>query len=174
MLDKLFTSKTRIKLLLKLFLNPEVSSYLRELSSEFSLSPNALKEELDGLSQAGYLDKEKKGRNIYYKANTRHPFFPEISSIVRKHFGIDRVIEQILTHLGDVQEVYILDDYAKGVDSGIIDVLVVGNVDPNKLHGVAQPIEKKLGRKIRYLTVTPKEFHTSMSLFEKRPKWKIL
>lgn len=172
MLDKLFTSKTRIKLLLKLFLNPEVSSYLRELSAEFSLSPNALKEELDGLSQAGYLEKEKRGRNIYYKANASHPFFPEISSIVRKHFGIDTVIDQILTHLGDVQQVFILDDYAKGIDSGIIDVLVVGNVDPGKLHKVAIPFEKKLGRKIRTLVMTDEEF-TQSSILDTRPYWKV-
>lgn len=172
MLDKLFTSKTRIKLLLKLFLNPEVSSYLRELSGEFSLSPNALKEELDGLSNAGYLDKEKKGRNIFYKANTKHPFFPEISSIVRKHFGIDRVLEQILTHLGDVQGVYIIDDYARGVDSGLIDVLVIGNVEPNALHNVAQPIEKKLGRKIRTMVMSSSEFADS-DILTKRPNWKV-
>ncbi len=172
MLDKLFTSKTRIKLLLKLFLNPEVSSYLRELSSEFHLSPNALKEELDGLSQAGYLDKEKRGRNIYYKANASHPFFPEISSIVRKHFGIDRVIEQILTHLGDVQGVFILDDYARGVDSGLIDVLVIGDVEPNRLHNVALPIEKKLGRKIRTMVMSSEEFEHS-DLLNNRPNWKV-
>lgn len=172
MLDKLFTSKTRIKLLLKLFLNPEVSSYLRELSGEFSLSPNALKEELDGLSNAGYLDKEKKGRNIFYKANTKHPFFPEISSIVRKHFGIDRVLEQILTHLGDVQGVYIIDDYARGVDSGLIDVLVIGDVEPNALHNVAQPIEIKLGRKIRTMVMSSSEFADS-DILTKRPNWKV-
>ncbi|GFM35033.1 winged helix-turn-helix domain-containing protein [Desulfovibrio subterraneus] len=172
MLDKLFTSKTRIKLLLKLFLNPEVSSYLRELSAEFELSPNALKEELDGLSQAGYLDKEKKGRNIFYKANANHPFFPEISSIVRKHFGIDRVIDQILTHLGDVQQVYILDDYAKGIDSGLIDVLVIGDVDPVKLQNVALPIEKKLERKIRTMVMSAPEFEKS-DLLDKRPHWKV-
>ncbi len=172
MLDKLFTSKTRIKLLLKLFLNPEVSSYLRELSAEFGLSPNALKEELDGLSQAGYLDKEKKGRSIYYKANVEHPFYPEIHSIVRKYFGFDRVLEQILNHLGEVDSVYILDDYARGVDSGLVDVLVIGNVDPTRLHNVSRPIEQKLGRKIRTMVMSRNEFATS-DLLEKRPHWKV-
>lgn len=75
MLKELFTSKTRIKLLLKLFLNPDVSSYLRELAAEFDVSPNAMKEELDGLSEAGYLNKKKEGRYIFYNANSTHPFF---------------------------------------------------------------------------------------------------
>jgi DNA-binding MarR family transcriptional regulator len=55
MLTELFTSRTRIHLFLKLFLNPGISCYLRELAREFNLTPNALKEELDNLSQAGYL-----------------------------------------------------------------------------------------------------------------------
>ena len=76
MLSELFTSKTRIKVLLKLFLNPNVSSYLRELSSEFKLSPNALKTELDNLSEAGYLTRTQSGRNVFFQANKKHPFFP--------------------------------------------------------------------------------------------------
>ncbi|MDK2954765.1 MAG: hypothetical protein PWQ57_261 [Desulfovibrionales bacterium] len=174
MLDKLFTSKTRIKLLLKLFLNPEVSSYLRELSSEFSLSPNALKEELDGLSGAGYLEKKKKGRYIYYKANTKHPFFPEISSIVRKHMGIDRLIDEIVNHIGKVEEAYLLDDYAQGVDSGLIDVLIVGEVDITKVLEVCRPIEKKLSRKIRPMVMTSEELAANRGILDKRPHWKII
>ncbi len=174
MLDKLFTSKTRIKLLLKLFLNPEVSSYLRELATEFKLSPNALKEELDALSDAGYLEKEKKGRSIYFKANPTHPFFPEISSIVRKHMGIDSLVEQILTHLGKVEGVYVLDDYAKGVDSGLIDVLIVGDVDRSKVDNLCGPAEKKLKRKVRPLVISSAEFAFSKDVYLKRPHWKII
>lgn len=174
MLDKLFTSKTRIKLLLKLFLNPEVSSYLRELAAEFSLSPNALKEELDGLSGAGYLDKNKKGRYIYYKANTKHPFFPEINSIVRKHMGIESLLEQIMAHLGKVESVFILDDYAKGVDSGIIDVLIVGNIDKMKLVNMTEPVEKKLRRKIRTLTMSNDDFQKCLEMIISRPHLKVL
>ncbi len=174
MLDKLFTSKTRIKLLLKLFLNPEVSSYLRELASEFSLSPNALKEELDGLSGAGYLEKEKRGRYIYYKANAKHPFFPEISSIVRKHMGVDRLIDQIVNHIGRVEAAYLLDDYARGMDSGLIDVLIVGDVDIARVLEVCRPIEKRLARKIRPMVMTVQELEENRDILDKRPHWKII
>src|SRR4030042_5012841 len=105
MLTELFTSRTRINLFLKLFLNPGISCYLRELAREFGLAPNALKEELDNLSQAGYLDKEQRGHSIFYKANKKHPFFPEISSIVKKYYGIDKIIEQILNDLGKIETV---------------------------------------------------------------------
>ena len=97
MLTELFTSRTRIHLFLKLFLNPQISCYLRELAREFNLTPNALKEELDNLSRAGYLLKEQRGQYIFYQANTDHPFFPEISSIIKKYYGIDKIVEHVLT-----------------------------------------------------------------------------
>jgi DNA-binding transcriptional ArsR family regulator len=173
-LDKLFTSKTRFRLLLKLFLNPQVSSYLRELASEFKLSPNALKEELDGLSSAGYLDKEKKGRSIYYKANVSHPFFPELSSLVRKHLGLDQLIEQILKHLGDLEAVYVLDDYARGVDSGLIDVLIVGNTSADYVNVLCQAAERKLKRRVRVMAISRDDFSKNKQIFLDRPHFQII
>jgi len=174
MLTELFTSKTRIKVLLKLFLNPEVSCYLRELATEFSQSPNALKCELDSLSEAGYLEREQNGRSIYFKANKRHPFFSEISSIVRKTLGIDKLIDEVVANLGDVRSVYILDDYALGKDSGLIDLLLVGDVDSGELEFLRSVTEKKINRKIRTMVVMPDEFEGNSGVFLNRPHWKVV
>jgi len=173
MLTELFTSKTRIKLLLKLFLNPEVSCYLRELSSEFSVSPNAIKGELDSLSEAGYLTRKQNGRSVFFQANRKHPFFPEISSIVRKSLGIDKLVDEVVASLGKVDAVYILDDYAQGRDSGLIDALVVGNVDKGRLDELRSIVESKVGRKVRVMDVTPDDFESSRDIFLKRPNWKV-
>jgi len=174
MLTELFTSRTRINLLLKLFLNPEVSSYLRELAREFNLTPNALKEELDNLSATGYLEKEQRGNSIYYKANTKHPIFPEIHSIVKKHFGIDKILDRILNDLGKVDAVYALDDYASGRDSGLIDLLIVGAVDMDKIQGMKRSAEMEIKRKIRLMVMTAQEFDESRDMILKRPNWRIL
>ena len=174
MLTELFTSRTRINLLLKLFLNPEVSSYLRELAREFNLTPNALKEELDNLSATGYLEKEQRGNSIYYKANTKHPIFPEIHSIVKKHFGIDKILDRILNDLGKVDAVYALDDYANGRDSGLIDLLIVGAVDMDKIQGMKRSAEMEIKRKIRLMVMTAQEFAESREMILKRPNWRIL
>ena len=174
MLTELFTSRTRINLLLKLFLNPEVSSYLRELAREFNLTPNALKEELDNLSATGYLEKEQRGNSIYYKANTKHPIFPEIHSIVKKHFGIDKILDRILNDLGKVDAVYALDDYATGRDSGLIDLLIVGIVDMDKIQGMKHSAEMEIKRKIRLMVMTAQEFTESREMILKRPNWRML
>lgn len=174
MLTQLFTSKTRIKLLLKLFLNPGVSCYLRELAKEFALSPNALKEELDSLSQAGYLEREQNGRSAYFRANTKHPFFPEISSIVRKTIGIDQLLDEVIASLGKVEAVYILDDYALGKDTGLIDLLVVGEVDRTRLGELASITERKINRKVRVMPILAADFEKNKDIFLKRPHWKLL
>jgi len=172
MLAQLFTSKTRIKLLLKLFLNPEVSCYLRELATEFALSPTALKEELDSLSSAGYLTRRQSGRSVYFGANTAHPFFPEIHSIVKKTLGIDKLMDDIMASLGKVEAVYILDDYAQGRDTGIIDLLVVGEVNRARLEELAAITERKIKRKVRVMAVDGAEFAANREMYMQRPHWK--
>lgn len=172
MLTELFTSKTRIRLLLKLFLNPGVSCYIRELATEFDVSPNAIKTEMESLSSVGYLEKTQRGRSVFFQANTKHPFFPEISSIVRKTLGIDRLIDDVLVSLGQVEEVYILDDYAQGKDSGIIDVLIVGDIDPHKLSELVRITEAKIKRKLRIIPLSAQDFKQSQNLYLKRPHWK--
>ncbi|MGE4290661.1 MAG: winged helix-turn-helix domain-containing protein [Desulfovibrio sp.] len=174
MLTELFTSKTRIKLLMKLFLNPQVSCYLRELASEFHVSPNAIKGELDNLTSAGYLEREQNGRSVYFRANQKHPFFPEISSIVRKTLGIDQLVDEVVASLGDVHAIYILDDYALGKDSGLIDVLIVGNIDRGRLDKLCRIVEDKVARKIRTIDLAPSEFEIHGEIFLSRPNWKVL
>ncbi len=157
MLDSLITSKTRIRLIVKFFLNPGVSAYLRELASEFGESTNSLKQELDKLSKSGILSKDAEGRVIKYSANRAHPLFPELTSIVRKYSGIDKIVENVLSQLGKVEKAYIVGDYAKGIDSGIIDLVIVGDVDLSYLYKLITKVEQLIKRKIRVLVIKAEE-----------------
>jgi len=173
-LNELFSSKTRIQLLLKLFLNAEISCYLRELAAEFKVAPSTIKPELDSLSQAGYLTKKQNGRSILFRANTKHPLFPEIHSIVKKSLGIDKVIENVKGKLGQVEAVYILDDYASGKDSGLIDLLIVGDIDREQLSRYIELTENKIDRKVRVLVETPQSFAKRQAMYFDRPHWKVV
>jgi DNA-binding transcriptional ArsR family regulator len=90
LLNSLITSKTRVKILLKFFMNPETSAHLRGLATEFDESTNGVRVELNRLSEAGLLESSQSGNKIYYQANTKHGLYPEINSIVRKYLGIDQ------------------------------------------------------------------------------------
>lgn len=157
MLENLITSKTRIKILLKFFINPSAKAYLRELSKEMKESTNSIRVELDKLVEAGYLQKEEIKNKIYYKANQKHKLFPEIHSLVKKYLGIDILIDKVLQNIGRLKEAYLIGDYAEGKDSGIIDIVLIGEIDQNYLIQLIKKGEEILERKIRYILLKEKE-----------------
>ena len=120
-MDNLLTgiigSKTRIKLLTRLFFNPDTRSYLRELAKEFNVSTNSVREELNQLTKTKLLNSQKNGRQVFYRANTDHALFPELKSMVSKVMGIDRIIDSMVNRLGDLELAYLIDDYAEGKDT---------------------------------------------------------
>ena len=157
MIESLITSKTRIKLLLKFFLNPETRSYLRGLADELGESTNGVRVELDRFSEAGLLEKSSNGKTKLYKANRDHPLFPEISSIVKKYTGIDELVNTVLSKIGNLEAAYVIGDYARGIDSGIIDVVLIGDVDKTYLLSLVEKAENLIKRKIRLLYLTRDE-----------------
>lgn len=166
----LIASKIRIKLLIRFFFNPEATSYLRELAKEFNVSTNSVREELNGLTKTSLLKVEKKGRKVNYMANPDHPLFPELKSIVTKVMGIDQVIDSIVTRLGNLEKAYIIDDYAEGKDSGIIDLLLVGNIDEYHLNDLSRKTERYIKRKIRPLVVTRDEYDNLLPQIHDNPR----
>ena len=165
----LISSKTRIKLLMRFFFNPQTRSYLRQLSSEFNVSTNTVREELNQLTKTHLLKSQKNGRQVYYTANTDHPLFPELKSMVGKVMGIDRVIDGIVNRLGDVEEAYLIDDYAEGKDNGIIDLLIVGSINDYHLNDLSRKTERYIKRKIRTLVLSRKEQETIQFTLRNRP-----
>lgn len=157
MLDALITSRTRLKLLLRFFLNASTSSYLRNLEDEFGESTNAIRVELNRLEEAGLLTSEMISNRKVYKANTNHPLFPDINSIIRKYLGIDKLIEEVLAKLGDVKEVYLTGQLAKGINSDTINLLIVSDsIDLDYLNRLVDKAGQLISRKITY-AVTPAE-----------------
>ena len=158
MLSGVITSKTKINILVKLFLNPAMKAYLRELASEFKVSTNSVRTELNNLTKNGVLVSEREGRNVYYRANTEHPLFPELSSMVRKITGIDELAHSVIDRLGNLETIYLTGDYAEGKDTGIIDVILIGRINREKLDDVIVKTERYIGRKVRPLILDEKEF----------------
>jgi len=168
-LSGIITSKVRIRILMRLFFNPQQSAYLRELADEFNVSPSQVGEELRLLTKAEVLDCKKKGRQILYHANQKHPLFSELHSMVKKSMGMDRILESILERLGELKEAYIIDDYAAGKDTGLIDLLLIGNIDETNLIDLVAKTEKYIGRKIRTLVLPPEEFSTLYPMLAQKP-----
>jgi len=151
MLETLITSKTRIRILVKFFINAANNGHLRGLAEEMNESTNAIRKELNNLSEAGYLEKKAAQNRVSYKANIKHPLFKTLQQIVYKHLGLDAIIDMILERMGQVQQIVVLGDYANGIDSGVIEVLIVGKqLNADYIDQLALKIEDEIKRKVLF------------------------
>ena len=158
LLSGLITSKTRIEILMRLFLNPERRAHLRELAGELAVSPSQVKSELDNLSASGLLMSAPEGNRIQFGANSAHPLFPELNAMVRKALGMDRILESILLRLGRLELAILVGDYALGRDSGCIDLVLVGDIDRRNLADLTAKTERHLDRQIRAQVLTADDY----------------
>ena len=167
MLESLITSKTRLRLLIKFFLNIANKGYLNSLANEFGESTNSVRKELNNLSSAGYLEKHNENNKVIYKANASHPLFKIIQKIVKKHLGIEEILESIYNRIGDVEKIMILGDYARGIDSGLIEILIVGdNISKDYLKEITPKIEKKINRKVSFFLSNSILKQKTLTIFE--------
>ena len=112
-------------MLVKFFINAANSGYLNGLAVEFGESTNAIRRELNNLSDAGYLTQWKSKNKIIYSANTKHPLFTILQKVIRKHLGLEQIVDSVLKQMGDVNKIILIGDYAQGRDSGTIEVIII-------------------------------------------------
>lgn len=154
MLESLITSQTRIKLLLKFFLNAETTAWLRGLETEFGESSNAIRVELNRFEEAGLLTSSKNRNKKVYAANRQHPLFDNIHGLLLKHVGIDRIINDVILKLGKLERAWLVGDMAAGKDSEVVEIVLVGGeIDEWYLEELAEKAEEMIGRKVRTTTI---------------------
>jgi len=153
-LASLITSKTRLKLLLKFFTHPDARGHLRGLAEEFGDSTNAVRIELNKLEEAGLLHGQNEGQKVVYRVNKTNPFYSDLVSMVSKYMGFDELIENVLEKVGNLKEAYVVGDYAKGVDSGTIELVLVGDLYVSALDDLCERVANKIKRKIEYRIYT--------------------
>lgn len=162
MIETLISSKTRVKLLLKFFLNSKNTAYLRSLEEEFGESTNAIRIELNKFEEAGFLESNAEGNKKIYSVNTRHPFFKDLNSLIMKMTGLEYVVDYVTKRLGDLHKVYLVGNLAKGQDTEIIDLVLVGdNINKTFLLEQIDKAEKQIGKKVRYVLYGTAEFRKS-------------
>ncbi len=167
MLNSLITSKTRLRMLIKFFISAANNGYLNGLANEFNESTNSIRKELNNLSGAGYLLKSKENNRIIYNANTSHPMFTILQKIVRKHLGLEQIVETVIDRIGDVDQIALTGEYAKGIDCGNIEVIINGmKVNKDYLENIKPKIKKKIGREVTFL-LNQNIDSNSIILFEK-------
>ena len=160
MLERLFSSKTRVGILRLLFSNPDGRYYVRQIAREIGRDISGIKRELDNLEKAGLLVSEKFGNLRYYTASKSSVIYAEIKSIIAKTVGVQGAIAGVLAGLGGLRQawMYSMNSHPPGEGSGPVPVLVVGRVDLAELNEAVTQLEAALGREINYTVFDEAEF----------------
>jgi hypothetical protein len=172
MLETLITNKTRIKLLFRLFLNPDSTGYLRGLEEEFGESSNAIRIELNRFEATGMLDSYLEKNKKIYRANKKHPMYSAVNDIIHKQLGFDQILEKIIQKLGNVQKVYLTGPLAQGLNQGPLEIILIGEkINANSLNQLIEKVEKNIGRSIIHTIYKPADLNTERS---KSNEWLLL
>jgi len=149
--DALFT-KTQQKVLGLLFGKPDKSFYTNEIMRRAAIGRGTVSRELDRLVGAGLITVNREGNQNHYQANANNPVYTELTSIVRKTFGIADVIRDALKPLDEnIDLAFIYGSIAKGGDtkSSDIDLMLVGQeLSYGGVVELLMPIEDSLRRTI--------------------------
>ena len=167
MLEVLFQGKIRVKLLTRILLNPMTTVYLRGLEKELGVSSNTVRLELNKLKDAKLIElAEEDGNQKQYKANVNHPLFTPLRNLILKQIGFDELINRVFDNLGDLDCVYLTNDWAEGKESPFIDLVVVGDIDKEYMSKLIERTESIINRKIR-VAVYGSDFEESLLIGQK-------
>ncbi len=163
-IEKLFGSKTRAKLLQLFFESPDKSFYVREMTRVIDEQINSVRRELNNLENIGIIKSETFDNKIYYSANGKHPFTRPLSEIFSKKVSSSVAAPEIKTSTWD-DYIRPVKSYLKGLvvtnrlpgQEGV-DLLIIGNDRTKKLTRWAEVVEKKLGKPINYVIMSPDDF----------------
>jgi hypothetical protein len=166
LLNQLITSKTRLRLLLKFFISQANTGYLNGLANEMGESTNSIRKELNHLHDAGYLNKVKLDNKVEYNVNIAHPLYETLRKVVLKHLGLEDLVEAVLERMGNIEDIALIGDYAKGIDSGNIEVFLVGkDLNFNYISQLEDKLKKLIGREVHFYlssSLPSNQFHIKL------------
>ncbi len=162
MMNEIIGSKSRVKLMTLFLLSPGERFYVRELVRKTGENINSVRRELQRLERVGLLTSEREGNMKYYEVNREAPIYEELKRIFLKTEGVGKVIEDNLAKLGDIRAAFIYGSFARGEErlGSDIDVVIVGEVEEEKLIELVSEVEGRIGRQINYVLFTPEEFES--------------
>lgn len=171
MIDQLFGSKTRVKLLGLFYSNPNRSFYVREITRKIDEQINSVRRELANLLNAGIIVSETTNNKLYYEVNQEFEFFQPLSEIFGERSSVSKAQKtktstaqgDDLKQLGNVEVALLTGQFTRDESSGI-DLLIVGNVNENQVTKYVSELEKKEGKEIRYVLLTPAEYEYRLKI----------
>jgi len=162
MLELLFSSRARVRILALLLLNSETSFYQRQISTLTGLPVRAVQREVERLQTLGLLIRSESGNQVHYQVNRDFFLFPELKNIFVKTLGVSALARSRLRSAGSIDLAFIYGSYAADQETAAsdIDVLVIGGLPSRALHAALQEAEQLTHREINYILFSPEEFRS--------------
>jgi predicted nucleotidyltransferase len=159
-LDRLFSSKLRIKLLDVFLSSPAARFYIRELERKIKEEAKNVSRELKNLEALGLLISEKQGNLKYYSVDEDFFLYPELKAIIFKTTGVKGLLKEALEKLKGIETAFIYGTYATGKESesSDVDIMIIGKPDLTELNEIISNLEEKLSREINYMCFDQEEF----------------
>lgn len=161
MVEQLFGSKTRVKLLQLFMSNPNRSFYVREITRKIDEQINSVRRELANLLSIGIITSDNTNNKLYYEVNQKYEFFKPLSEMFGTGVGLTKVDSEEgsvdIDQVGHLMLALLTGQFTRDESTGV-DVLVVGDVNQTKMARYIADLEKKEGKAIRYALMTPDEF----------------
>lgn len=174
MVEQLFGSKTRVKLLSLFFNNPGRPFYVREITRKIDEQINSVRRELANLLSVGLVSSDGSNNRLYYEVNPKYEYYEQLRSIftsmpakstdpvVKETREEDRIIKQ-LRSTGSITFAFLTGSFARDSRTNV-DIFVVGDVNKARLAKVVAELEKEMGRELNYSALTPEEYEYRLSL----------
>lgn len=158
MVEQLFGSKTRVKLLQLFYTNPNRSFYVREITRKIDEQINSVRRELSNLLSIGIISSETQNNKLFYEVDKNYEYYKPLSQIFNSDgaIGDEGDSEDTLKLLGRVDIAIFTGQFTK--DKSVdVDLLVVGDINKTQLDKYVQDLEKKEGKELRYVVLSSKD-----------------
>lgn len=173
MIDALFGSKTRVKLLHLFLNNPGKAFYVREITRLIDEQINSVRRELSNMLNVGVITSDNADNKLYYEVNQRYEYYVPFRAIfadehieTASQVKVDDNWQGLVKDLPGVRLVALAGVLVKGSTSAV-DLLLVGGVPAAKLKNVIKQIEKSAGRELNYSVLSYDEFYYRLSVRDK-------
>ncbi len=159
-LNSIFGSKTRVKILVWFFTHADEEYFVRQVAPILQEDPTNVSREMARLEKVGILVSARAGNLKQFRVNRSCSFFDELKGLILKTAGVAGQIKSLLEAVKGIEFAFIYGSFAGGRENADsdVDLLIVGDVDLNVIDAALQRLEKALGRSVNYVLYDPQEF----------------
>lgn len=166
MLQLLFSSKVRVKILEYFFFHPGEEFYVRHLATLLNERVGTIGRELNHLEKSGILRSRMVGNQKHYALCKECSIYEDLRNIFLKTTGASKELKSALNELPTIELAFLYGSYAKG-EAGLtsdLDLMIVGEPEAKQLATIVSKIERKLKREINYTVYTRSEIESRIGI----------